>query len=116
VATRKLDKTEWQRFFDRTSGALVGKRAEIELASLALGNQIEAEWLPLLGITFDPKSDILEIALTGIDHMIPHPEQISVVMDGLRLTSLEVVDRDGLAQIVRLRDPLMLPSPTGAAR
>ena len=116
MATLQLEKTEWRPFLDRISKGLVGKRAELELASLALGDQIEAEWLPLFGITYDPKSDILEIALEGIDHMISHPEQIFVAMDGVQLTSLEVIDRDGLTQIVRLRDPLMLPSPSGSAQ
>ena len=51
MTVRKLEKTEWRRFFDWVSKGLVGKRAEIEIASLALGDQIEAEWLPLLGIT-----------------------------------------------------------------
>jgi hypothetical protein len=48
MAIRKLGKAEWQRYFDRISKAVIGKRAEIEIASLALGDQIEAEWLPLL--------------------------------------------------------------------
>ncbi len=63
MAIRKLDKTKWQAFFDRVSKGLIGKRAEIEIASLALGSQIEAEWLPLFGIVYDPKNDIIEIAL-----------------------------------------------------
>ena len=63
MAIRKLGKAEWQRYFDRISKAVIGKRAEIEIASLALGDQIEAEWLPLIGIAYDRKDDILEIAL-----------------------------------------------------
>jgi hypothetical protein len=68
MALRKLDKTEWRVFCDRVSKALVGKRAEIEVASLALGSQVEAKWLPLLGIAYDLKDDIIEIALEGLDH------------------------------------------------
>jgi hypothetical protein len=116
MATLKLEKAEWQPFFDRMSKGLVGKRAEIEIASLSLGHQIAAEWLPLLGISYDPKSDILEIALDGLDHMIAHPEQIYVDATGLQLTGLEIIDREGLAQLVQLRDALMLPAPSGAAR
>jgi hypothetical protein len=78
MTARKLEKTEWRRFFDWVSKGLVGKRAEIEIASLALGDQIEAEWLPLLGITFDPKNDILEIALDGLDHLISRPREIYI--------------------------------------
>jgi len=51
MAAQKIEKPEWQAFFDTLSKGLVGMRAEIEVASLALGDQIVAEWLPLLGIT-----------------------------------------------------------------
>ena len=59
MALRKLDKTEWRAYFDRVSRGFIGKRAEIEIASLALGSQFEAEWLPLLGIVYDPKNEII---------------------------------------------------------
>ena len=52
-------------------GGIVGFRLEIEVTSLALGDQVEAEWLPLLGLVYDPKDDLVEVALDGIDHMIP---------------------------------------------
>ena len=57
---------------------LEGKRAEIEVVSLRLGDQVEAEWLPLLGIAYDPNDDIVEIALEGLDHLIPNPREIYV--------------------------------------
>ena len=115
MAVRRLDKAEWRPFFDRASKAVIGKRAEIEIASLALGDQIEADWLPLIGITYDPKNDILEIVLDGLDHLIPHPHEIYVDEAAGQLTSLEIIDRDGVSQIVQLRDPLMLPAPSQAA-
>ena len=49
--------------FDRLSKTLEGKQAEIEVASLSLGDQVEAEWLPLHGITYDPNDDLVEVAL-----------------------------------------------------
>ena len=52
MATRELEKTEWRPFFDRVSRGLIGNRAEILIAAPNLGDQIEAEWLPLLGITY----------------------------------------------------------------
>jgi hypothetical protein len=115
MAIRKLEKTEWGPFFHRISKALIGKRAEIEIASLALGDQIEAEWLPLIGITYDAKKDILDIALDGLAHLIPHPQEIYVDENAGLLTSLEIIDSSGASQIVQLRDPLMLPSPSQAA-
>jgi hypothetical protein len=46
-----LPRSAWTRWFDQMSDALIGKRAEIEVASLNIGDQIVAEWVPLLGIT-----------------------------------------------------------------
>lgn len=113
MATRKLDKADWRVFFDRVSKGLSGKRAEIEVASLAHGSQVEAEWLALFGVTYDPKDDILEVALDGLDHLIHAPLEIYVDDSLEGLASLEVVDRGGVRQIVRFRDPLMLPAATG---
>ena len=114
MAVRTLEKSEWHGYFDRVSRALLGKRAEIEVASLELGDQIEAEWVPILGITYDQKDDVLDIVLLGLDHLIPKPRQIFVDEGLTGSTSLEVVDHAGVRHIVQLREPLMLPAPSSA--
>ncbi|RJG06093.1 hypothetical protein D3870_08815 [Noviherbaspirillum cavernae] len=106
----KVEKTAWGPYFDKMSKALEGARAEIEVDSLQLGSQIEAEWVPLLGITYDPKSDIVELVMEGLDHMIHHPREVYVDHDAAGMTSLEVIDDEDVRQIVRLHDPLLLPS------
>ena len=93
---------------------LEGKRAEIEVLSLRLGDQVEAEWLPLLGIVYDPKDDIVEVALDGLDHMIRKPREIYVEDGAQGLLALEIVDADDVRQIIKLRDPLALPAPRRA--
>jgi len=107
----KLEKSSWRPYFDNISKILDGKQAEIEVASLQIGDQIEAEWLPLLGITYDPKSDIVEVILEGLDHMIHKPKELYVDQKAIELSSMEVIDADGGHQIIKLRDPLMLPPP-----
>jgi hypothetical protein len=111
---KKLDKPLWRPYFDSVSKALTGKRAEIEVASLKLGDQVEAEWLPLLGIAYDPKDDLIEVALEGLDHLIRKPREVWIEGKGLDLSAIEVVDDDGVRQIITLRDPLMLPAPQKA--
>jgi hypothetical protein len=108
---KQLEKSQWRAYFDQMSKALVGKRAEIEVASLRLGDRIMAEWVPLLGISYDPKDDIFEIALEGVDHLIHKPREVYVEENGLELSSLEVIDAEGVRQIIVLRDPLELPGP-----
>ena len=114
MTTRKLDKAQWRTFFDRVSTTLEGKQAEIEVVSLRLGDQVEAHWLPLLGIAYDPNDDIVEVALEGLDHLIPKPRDIYIEEAAGGLAALEIVDADDVRQIVKLRSPLMLPSPTQA--
>ena len=111
MTIRKLEKSKWHAFFDGLSKMLEGKRAEIEVASLALGDQIEAEWLPLLGLAYDPKDDLFEVTLDGVDHMIRKPREIHLDDDVGGLMSIEIVDAEGTRQIVKLRDPLILPAP-----
>jgi hypothetical protein len=90
---------------------LGGQRAEIEVTGLTLGDQIAAKWLPLIGITYDPKDDLLEIALEGLDHLIHKPCELSVDDGPEGLKSMEIVDADQIRQIVKLMEPLMLPAP-----
>jgi Family of unknown function (DUF5335) len=110
--TRKLAKAEWKAYFDRMSKPLGGRLAEIEIASLTLGHQVEANWLPLIGIAYDPKDDIVEIAVDQLDHMIQKPREIAVEEGPDGLASVEITDSDGVMQIVKLRSPLMLPAPS----
>jgi Family of unknown function (DUF5335) len=87
------------------------KAGRDEVASLSLGDQVEAEWLPLHGITYDPNDDLVEVALERLDHMIRKPREI-YLEDWIRgLTTIEIVDADGTKQVVKLREPLMLASP-----
>jgi hypothetical protein len=101
---------EWRGYFDRLSKELLlGKRAEVEVASLDIGDQIVAEWLPMIGITYDSRDDLLDVALEGTNHLIRHPREIVVEEGPTGVTSVAVVDADGARQLVRFKDPLMLP-------
>ena len=111
MSTRKLERPEWRSFLDNISKLLEAKEAEIEVGSLRLGEQVEAEWLRLIGVTYDPKDDLVEIALDGLDHMIRKPREIYIENDAGRLVSIEIVDADGVKQIVRFKDELLLPPP-----
>src|SRR5690606_13921285 len=75
-----IEKAGWQSFFDGISRILEGKHVEIEVLGLDLGAQIQVEWLPLNGITYDPKDDALYIYTEGVDrdldHAIPAPREI----------------------------------------
>ncbi len=111
MTAQKLDKKEWKPFFEGVSKVLPAKEAEIEVLSLNIGDQVEAEWLRLLGLTYDPKDDLLDVALDGLDHLIQKPREIYVEDGGVGLASLAVVDAEGARHIIKLRDPMALPRP-----
>jgi len=111
MAIVKLEKPAWQPYFDQISKLLNGKQTEIEVTSLKLGDQIEAEWVPFLGIVYDKKNDLVEVLVEDLDHLIHHPREIYVDHGPLGLTSLEVILGDDTREIIRLRDPMMLPAP-----
>jgi hypothetical protein len=111
MAIMKLERDAWHPYFDRVSKTLDGKRVEVEVDSLKIGAQIEAEWLPLIGLVYDHKNDLVEVALEGLDHLIRKPRQVFVDQEAVELTSVEVIDADDARHIIKLRDPLMLPPP-----
>jgi Family of unknown function (DUF5335) len=111
MRTRTFEKFEWKSYGGWISGLLTGKRAEISVNSLGIGSQIQAEWATLLGLTYDPKDDLFEIALDGLDHLIRQPRRISVLEGPRGLESIEIVDAEGSRHVVTLREPLALPSP-----
>ena len=78
VTVRKLEKPDWRPYFDHLSKVLVGCQVEIDVTSLALVDQVQAKWLPLFGIVYDPKDDLVEVALEGLDHLIRKPRDISI--------------------------------------
>ena len=111
MATQKLERTEWRAFLDGVSKLLDAKEAEIEVGSLRLGEQVQAKWLPVIGVTYDPGDDLVEVALEGLDHMIHKPREIYVEMGAGKLTSIEIIEAGGTKQIVKFRDQLLLPPP-----
>jgi hypothetical protein len=111
METRRLDRSDWKYFFDFYSDLLSGKLAEIEVASLSIRDQIEAKWLYFRWLTYDPKNDVIEIALENLDHTIHRPSEVYLAFGPDGLSSVEVTDQDGVQRVVKLRAP---PSPAAA--
>ncbi len=111
MAINEIPRSGWESYFNRVAKTLDAKEAEIEVAGLDIGDQIEAEWVRLTGISYDPKDDVLSLATEKLDHMIHHPRSVYVEAEIDGLHSMEVTDRDGHKQIVKFKDPLALPEP-----
>lgn len=109
---QRVPKAEWRPFFDHMGKAVLGKSAEVEVASLEVGDQIVAEWVPMRGITYDSRDDLLDVALDRGNHLIRHPQDILVEESEGGLSIVAVVDAAGARHIIRLKEPLLLPPAT----
>ena len=111
MTARSIEKAEWASFCAGVSKALEGSEAEIEVASLDLGNQIEKEWAPWIGISYDPKDDTFDIALEDIDHIVNRPQELLADMDDVNISALQIIDGNGIRHLVQLKGLLFFPAP-----
>ncbi|MGD8426468.1 MAG: DUF5335 family protein [Balneolaceae bacterium] len=108
MATKKIDKKEWKQYFDSFSMKFLKDEQpeyiEIQILSETLGAQTEMSWTPLKGITYDPKSDLLEIQIDKMEHLISHPEEIYVeeVENGW-VTGMQITQKSGEKNIIDIR-------------
>lgn len=105
----EIEKDDWTSFFNQLSPQLEGKRAELEVDSLGLGEQIAAEWAPVVGVSYDEKDDVFSVAVGGLDHLISKPQTLAVQWRGPAVESLAITDGAGTLHLVRFREPLLIP-------
>jgi hypothetical protein len=75
-------------------------------AAIAVDGKVAAEWVALLGVAYDPRSDSFEIALGGLEHRVRKPETLYVDEGPRGVAALEVIDGGGLRHGLRLNCPV----------
>ncbi len=109
MATRQIEKNNWQPYFDRVSRELTTTTVDIEVIGDDMGAQSETHHTSLLGLSYDPKDDAFSIVSEAIEHRVSEPRQIFIDEDADELHSIEVIDGDGHRHIAKLRQALKLP-------
>lgn len=71
---------------------------------------MEKEWTALNGLAYDPKDDVFEVLTEDVDHLVSRPKDIYVDQEADGLRSVEVIDADDNRQLIKLRQPLALPT------
>jgi len=100
-----IKKEDWSAYFENLSGMLTGKRVLIEIASPSIGDQIEANWAPLTGITYDSKDDLIDIAVEHLNHMIRTPKSVHVHHDDQHLAAIEIQGEEASKHILKFKEP-----------
>jgi hypothetical protein len=77
---------------------------DVEVVGPDLGDQFGIEGARLIGITYDPRDNALELELDPGDHRVYEPKEVWVIEepDGF-VSALEVVRPDGTRDIVTVK-------------
>lgn len=108
MITRKLYKEQWRSYFEWISAEARNRPVIIRIVSE--GGSTPAPPLTLERVVYDTASDLLEICTCAMDHAIPQPVRIYVDEFRDAVTSIEVVQSNGNHQLIRLEQPVRLPS------
>ncbi len=117
TTTQELDAERWHEYFDSLTPSIEGMLATIEVMDAQAGDQLDAERMPLQAISYDPRDDVLEIALGGrgvrypvvLRHFVSSPRTISVQeSSSITPTAILVTDGGGVRTLVRLFEPVEL--------
>ena len=106
--TKQIPRPDWKDYFDRfTKQHLRDDRPEtvtIEFLSTELGDQVEADAARLLGLSYDTKSEALQVLLDNVDHLVFRPSDLwAVEEDDGFLSSIEILRNDGTKEILTIR-------------
>src|SRR5262245_2773005 len=106
-----LKKQDWQDYFDRLSRSVTESRSEVDVTVLPRSLRTDAPWVSLVAVRYSPERDLLEIGFeladkTTEDYVIDSPRAVSIDGDERRVAAIEVIDCDGAAHRVELKEPV----------
>ena len=104
MASRELNKSDWQNFFDNFSKKHSTVLINLEIVGKEVGDQTEINWQPLRGISLDPRNDRFFIQTDLIEHSISHPKKVQIEEQNGELKSIQIIDQENNRQIVRLKE------------
>ena len=116
ASTRGLGRASWPADLDSITASIEGMLVTVELMGEQLGDQTDVERLPVQAISYDPRDDVVEVAVGGrgnrypvvLRHFISNPTAISVEELEGRPSAILVTDPGGVRTLIRLFEPGML--------
>lgn len=96
-------RSEWAALLDRLTRNHEGDQVTIELLDPTYGDLHEAERLPFAYASYDPRDDVVVVAVGGVRprfpvvlrHIVTGPAEVSVSDRAAR-----IIDKDGTATVV----------------
>ena len=104
-----IARSQWKDYFDDFSKAVKSVPVEVEVEGLGIFDKMEVEWLPLLGITYDSKGDVLSVLFEKLDHMVEKPGEIAVDKGDQGVTRIEITsEEDGAKTVLKFKAPVKI--------
>jgi Family of unknown function (DUF5335) len=107
MATRDIPRESWKEFFDGFSRRHQGWLVDVEVLGSDIGAQLEAEDLPLEGISADHDNKDISIALLRdgkiTEHFVTRPQQVRVEEEGGAEVAIEIDSASEAKTIVTFR-------------
>ena len=106
--TKQIPREQLQEAFDRfTKRHLrddLPEAVTIEHLSPDLGDQVQVNGSRLLGISYDPRSEALEVLVPNMDHLVFHPKEVWVEEEAEGfLSSVKIVRDDDTTEILTIK-------------
>lgn len=92
MGVRVLPKSDWSAYFSELHKEVEGKEIKIEVIGETLGDQVLIRSSTLIGATYEPKEDALEISVKGMTHVVDRPQKISVLDENGTVCAIDVID------------------------
>ena len=113
----ELSRQSWQEFLESMTKERAGNDVTIEVLTADYGDQYEAEQLPFTYVEYDPKDDVIIVAVGGRDRRYPSLRHIIARRQKVLFTSslldtgpaIEVTGGDGTQTLITFQSPPALP-------
>lgn len=114
AVTKRLSPDSMQQYFNRFTKQFLRNDstavADVEILGKEFGDQVAAEGVHLLGITYDPRTAAIEFALEHGDSRTYRPKEVwAVEEDDGFIQAVEIAGEGDVKEIVRLRRLALRP-------
>lgn len=107
-----IEKADWATFCDDFAKVHHGYEARLEIVGRAFGDQLEAAWLPLAGLSYDSHHNQFFVTVGGMNseypvhltHAVDSPTKLHVKPAGQGdISSILIVSSDKTELLIHLR-------------
>lgn len=107
MVARKLYHQHWRAYFDWITRNVAALAVQVDLAGSDGDPQARGE--RLLGVSYDPETELVTIRTAEHDHHLPKPQMIYVFESSDSLVRMELLLADGSRHHLELNRPLAMP-------